>query len=124
MLEEILKIKEEDAMEDDLKSFDRQKEIFNILTNGLSATKDEKHLILPKGIPGSEVLGGDLLTYALTQYVIYANIGSPKVRSKKRVTMADIERGFEELSAQTTEMSSHVSNAGKLLLPPSRHSSH
>ena len=60
MLEEILKIKEEDAMEDDLKSFDRQKEIFNILTNGLSATKDEKHLILPKGIPGSEVIGGDL----------------------------------------------------------------
>ena len=58
------------------------------------------------------------LTYALTQYVIYANVGSPKVRSKKRVTMADIERGFDELSAQTTEMSSHVSNAGKLLLPP------
>ena len=57
------------------------------------------------------------LTYALTQYVIYANVGSPKVRSKKRVTMADIERGFDELSAQTTEMSSHVSNAGKLLLP-------
>ena len=32
--------------------------------------------------------------------------------------MADIEKGFDELSAQTTEMSSHVSNAGKLLLPP------
>ena len=60
MLEEILKIKEEDAMEGEDRSFDRQKEIVNILTNGLSVTKDEKHLILPKGILGSEVLGGDL----------------------------------------------------------------
>ena len=62
MLEEILRIKEQDAMEDDVpgRPFNRQKEIVNILTNGLSVTKDEKHLILPKGIPGSEVLGGDL----------------------------------------------------------------
>jgi len=104
MLEEILKIKKEDAMEDAVgnRLFDRQKEIVNILTNGLSVTKDEKHLILPKGIPGSEVIGGDL-----------AQLGSPKVRSKKRVTMADIEKGFDELSAQTTEMSSHVNKADK-----------
>ena len=62
MLEEILKIKKEDAMgdADGNRLFDRQKEIVNILTNGLSVTKDEKHLILPKGIPGSEVIGGDL----------------------------------------------------------------
>ena len=58
MLEEILRIKEQDLMEE--RRFDRQKEIVNILTNGLSVTKDQKHLILPKGIPGSEVLGEDL----------------------------------------------------------------
>ena len=35
--------------------------------------------------------------------------------------MAEIEKGFDELSAQTTEMSSHVSNAGKLLFCPNPH---
>ena len=59
------------------------------------------------------------LAYVLTRILYYANLGSPKVRSKKRVTMADIEKGFDELSAQTTEMSSHVNKAGKLLLVPS-----
>ena len=60
MLEENLDQKE-DAMEDagGNRLFDRQKEIVNILTNGLSVTKDEKHLILPKGIPKRSI-GGDL----------------------------------------------------------------
>ena len=83
-------------------SFNREKEIINILTNGLSVDKDIKHLILPKGINGSETIGSN-----------NQELGSPKVRSRKRTTMADFDKGFNELAIHNEEMSSHINKADK-----------
>ena len=106
VLNEIVTMKQQEV--DDEKegkkstSFNREKEIINILTNGLSVDKDIKHLILPKGINGSETIGSN-----------YQELGSPKVRSRKRTTMADFDKGFNELAIHNEEMSSHINNADK-----------
>lgn len=106
VLNEIVTMKqqEDDDEEEGKKStsFNREKEIINILTNGLSVDKDIKHLILPKGINGSETIGSN-----------YQELGSPKVRSRKRTTMADFDKGFNELAIHNEEMSSHINNADK-----------
>jgi hypothetical protein len=104
ILNEILAIKQNEIEEEEGKtlSFNRQKEIINILTNGLSVTSDIKHLILPKGIQGTE-----------TMQETNSHLGSPKVRSKKRTTMADFNKGFDELAKQNQEMSLHINDANK-----------
>lgn len=103
VLQEILQIKQTEAEDAEGKSlFNREKEIINILTNGLSVTSDTGHLILPKGIQGTETMPAN-----------NAHLGSPKVRSKKRTTMADFNKGFDELAKQNQEMSLHINDADK-----------
>ena len=42
-----------------------------------------------------------------------SHLGSPKVRSKKRTTMADFNKGFDELTKQNQQMSLHIHDADK-----------